>query len=72
MLDTSGDIFIRLVQQAYSGLKGCAQEQDFFKTATRRYIQNLRDDYGKVRMIGSSDYVPTRKPVRAGQQEAMK
>jgi len=58
MLDTSVDIFFKLVQQAYSGLKDYAREQDFFKTATRKYIQNLRDDYGQVRMIGSSERVP--------------
>jgi predicted NACHT family NTPase len=58
MLDTSVDIFLKLVRSAYQGMAGYAREQDFFKTATRKYIQNLRDDYGQIRMIGSSDHVP--------------
>jgi len=41
MLNTSVDIFLKLVQQAYAGLKGYAQEHDFFKTATNDYIAGL-------------------------------
>ncbi len=38
-------------------MAGYAQERDFFKTATRKYIKNLRDDFGEVRVLGMKERV---------------
>lgn len=57
-IEIGAEIFFGLVKKAYSGLTGYAQEQDFFKTATRKYIKNLRDDFGEVRVLGMKERVP--------------
>ena len=62
MLDASVEIgveiFLKLVRDAYKGLAGYAQEHDFFKTATRTYLKNLREDFGEVRVLGMKERVP--------------
>lgn len=57
-IEIGAEIFFGLVKKAYSGLAGYAQERDFFKTATRKYIKNLRDDFGEVRVLGMKERVP--------------
>ena len=57
-VEIGAEIFFGLVKKAYSGLSGYAQERDFFKTATRKYIKNLRDDFGEVRVLGMKERVP--------------
>jgi len=56
-IEIGAEIFFGLVKKAYSGLTGYAQERDFFKTATRKYIKNLRDDFGEVRVLGMKERV---------------
>lgn len=57
-IEIGAEIFFTLVKKAYSGLAGYATERDFFKTATKKYIKNLRDDFGAVRVLGMKDPVP--------------
>lgn len=57
-IEIGAEIFFGLVKKAYSGLTGYAQERDFFRTATRTYIKNLRDDFGEVRVLGMKERVP--------------
>lgn len=52
------DLFIPLVKKAYAGLAGYAQEHDFFNTATKKYLNNIREDFGHVRVLGMKNPVP--------------
>ncbi len=58
MLDTSVDIFLKLVQQAYSGLKGYAQEHDFFSTATREYLAGLLQRNSTIKVLTMNEPRP--------------
>lgn len=51
------EIFLKMVRDAYKGVIGYAQEHDFFKTATRTYLRNLREDFGEVRVLGMKERV---------------
>ncbi|MFN0212936.1 MAG: NACHT domain-containing protein [Saprospiraceae bacterium] len=56
-IEIGAEIFFSLVKKAYAGIAGYAQERDFFKTATKKYIKNLRDDFGEVRVLGMKERV---------------
>jgi hypothetical protein len=51
------DLMKDIVAAGYSFLKEKNKERDFFGAATRRYIKNLLDDYGSVRVLGMEDEV---------------
>ncbi len=55
-IEDSVEIFIRLIRKAYEGL-GYKQEQDFERSATRKYLENIREDFGQVRVLGMKERV---------------
>lgn len=58
MLDTSVDIFLKLVRSAYLGMADYAREQDFFKTATREYVDGLLKRNSTVKVLTMPDPRP--------------
>jgi predicted NACHT family NTPase len=58
MLDTSVDIFLKLVRSAYQGMADYAREQDFFKTATRKYVAGLLERNSTIKVLTMPDPRP--------------
>ncbi|MBK7940205.1 MAG: hypothetical protein IPJ82_25370 [Lewinellaceae bacterium] len=52
------DLMKDIVAAGYSFLKEKNGERDFWGVATRRYVKNLLEDYGSVRVLGMEDEVP--------------
>lgn len=52
------DLMKDIVAAGYSFLKEKNGERDFLGGATRRYVKNLLEDYGSVRVLGMEDEVP--------------
>ena len=55
MLDTPVDIFLKLVRSAYLGMADYAREQDFFKTATREYVDGLLKRNSTIKVLTVTD-----------------
>ncbi|MBK6997834.1 MAG: hypothetical protein IPH31_24200 [Lewinellaceae bacterium] len=54
-IEIGAEIFFGLVKKAYSGLTGYAQERDFFKTATNKYIAGLMKRNSTIKVLAISE-----------------
>ncbi len=58
MLDTSVDIFLKLVRSAYTGMTDYAREHDFFSTATREYVDGLLKRNSTIKVLTMNEPRP--------------
>jgi len=57
-IEIGAEIFFGLVKKAYSGLTGYAQERDFFKTATNKYIAGIVKRNSTIKVLTMSEPRP--------------
>ncbi len=57
-IEIGAEIFFSLVKKAYAGIAGYAQERDFFKTATKKYLYGLLKRNSTIKVLTMPDPRP--------------